>query len=476
MAYTLNDFKNQLSKLGRAMLIPIAAQPIAGLLARFGHTDLLDIQILLIAANVIFGNIDMLFAIGAVVAFAKTKDKTTSILAAIISLMIFKKSLEYVNPDLNMGVFAGIIIGVLTAILYNHSREWKTPNMFSFFTGEKFVVTLGPLLAVPLGILFAQFWAPIEHGLNNLAILITLSGAIGIFLFGVLNRLLIPVGLHHVLNSYIFFEVGSFTTSTGTVVTGEIPRFLSGDPTAGGILAMFFVVMMFGLPGAALAMYHTAKPTKKKEAKAAYGSGAVTSFVTGITEPLEFMFMFLAPQLYLIHALLTGTAGVILYFFNVKLGISFGFCIIDYGLNYNLGTNSWIILPVGLVYFLVYYFTFKLVIERRDYKIFGREDDTVNFDENVSKEEYEIRLNHDNYQYMSKKIMQYIGGKDNIVDAECCVTRLRLELHDGSLVDAESIKKTGAKAVVKVSDTSIQVVIGTDVGKVMKELNKLLDM
>ncbi|MFR3912272.1 MAG: PTS transporter subunit EIIC [Clostridium paraputrificum] len=464
----------QLSKLGRAMLIPIAATPVAGLLARLSAPDMLNLPVLESASWVVFGMLDMLFAIGAVVAYTKVKDKTCPILGSIISLAVFKQTLAFMNPDISMGVFAGIVVGVFTAIIYNYSREWKTPDMFSFFTGDKFVVTLAPIAAVPFGIIFSYIWVPCQAGLYSFALWIGGAGALGVLVFGFFNRLLIPVGLHHVLNSFIYYELGSFTTASGEVITGEIPRFLAGDPTAGLFLAMFFVPMMFGLPGACLAMYKTAKEKYREKTKSLMMSGALTTFVAGITEPIEFSFMFIAPQLYVLHAVLTGAAGAILYLLDVKLGMSINFCVIDFVLNYKLGHNVWMIIPVGIAFFFIYYFSFKFIILKKDLKTPGREDDDLEFTEEISDEEKNIKLTHSNYAYMAKKILQNIGGKENVETAECCVTRLRLEIKDGSLVNEANIKKTGAKGIVRLSDTSIQIIIGTDVRKVMKEFNYLI--
>lgn len=465
----------QLSKLGKAMLIPIAATPVAGLLARLSAADMLNMPVLETAGWVVFGMMDIMFAIGAVIAYAKTKDKTIPIIGAIISLDVFKAVLGYMDETVNMGVFAGILVGVMTAIVFNYSKEWKTPAMFSFFTGDKFVVTLAPLVAVPLGMICSYVWVPCQAGLNSFGVWIAGAGALGVFVFGLTNRLLIPIGLHHVVNTYIYYELGSFETATGEIVKGEIPRFLAGDPTAGLFLAMFFVPMMFGLPGACLAIYKTAKEKKKEETKSLMSSGALTTFVAGITEPIEFSFMFVAPKLYAFHAILTGAAGSILYLLNVHFGMSINFCVIDYILNFNLSTNGWIIIPVGIVFFFIYYFGFKFLILKYDMKTPGREDEVEYGGLEVTEAEMNIKLEHTNYQYMAKKLLQNVGGKDNVEEVEHCVTRLRLELKDGSLVNVANIKKTGAKEVVKFSDTSIQIIIGTEVNKVAKEFKEMLE-
>lgn len=470
----INKIMKQLSKLGKAMLIPIAATPVAGLLARLSAADMLNMPVLETAAWVVFGMMDLLFAIGAVIAYAKTKDKATPIIGAIISLEVFKAVLAFMDESINMGVFAGIVVGVMTAIVFNYSKEWKTPQMFSFFTGEKFVVTLAPLVAVPLGMLFSYIWVPCQAGLNSFGLWIAGAGALGVFVFGLTNRLLIPIGLHHVVNTYIYYELGTFVTASGEVVKGEIPRFLAGDPTAGLFLAMFFIPMMFGLPGACLAMYKTAKENKKAQTKSLMQAGALTSFVAGITEPVEFSFMFVAPRLYAFHAVLTGAAGAVLYLLNVHFGMSVNFCIIDYVLNFGLSTNGLMIIPVGIVFFFIYYFGFKVMIEKFDLKTPGREDDFT-IESEITEEEMNIKLESSNYRYMAKKLLQNVGGKENVEEVESCVTRLRLELKDGSLINETNIKKTGAKGIVKLSETSIQIIIGTEVNKVAKEFKEMLE-
>lgn len=260
-------FITNLSKLGRAMLVPIVAMPAIGILGRLGAADMLNIPLMETASNAITNNLDMLFAFGACLAFAKAKDKTFPMIGAAVGLFAFKACLSSLNEDIGMGVFAGIVVGTLAAILFNYSREWKTPEMFSLFTGDRFIIVLAPIFAIPLALLFNIIWPPIQNGLDSLAMWMAGSGVIGIFLFGFLNRALIPVGLHHVINSYLWFQMGSFTNAAGDVVMGDIPRFLAGDPTAGVFMTGLYPVFLFGLPGACLAMYKCAKKDKKSEVK-----------------------------------------------------------------------------------------------------------------------------------------------------------------------------------------------------------------
>lgn len=468
-----NSFRlisNQLSKLGKAMLIPVVAMPVAGLLARVGQPDLLNLEILKIASDVIFGNLDMLFAVGCILAYAKGKEKSSAVLAGVLSVMVFRQAITYLDENMSMGVFGGIVSGISTAVIYNHSKNWKVPSMFSFFAGEKLVLTLGPIFSIILACAFSFIWPPIEAGLNVFATGLGSMGIFGIFLFGFLNRILIPTGLHHVFNAYIFYELGSFTTETGTVVTGEMTRFLAGDPNAGSFLIMFYVIMVFGIPGIAAAMYKTARPENKAEVKGLAHSGALTSIFAGVTEPIEFSFMFISPLLYFMHSVFTGLAGAILYLFDSRLGFNFGFNIIDLGLNWNMGNNVFYVIPVGIAFFFLYYFTFKTIIIKKDIKTPGRSDNNL---ENI--DEASLKLSHSNYAYMAKKLLQNLGGAENIVNAENCVTRMRLEIKDVKLINEENIKKTGAKAVIKVNQNNIQIVIGTEVVQVMKEFNAQLN-
>ena len=470
MTKSLRLISNQLSKLGKAMLIPVVAMPVAGLLARFGQPDLLNLDILKIASDVIFGNLDMLFAVGCILAYTKSKDKSSAVLAGVLSIMVFRQALTYLDESISMGVFGGIVSGVSTAIIYNHSKNWKVPSMFSFFAGEKLAITLGPIFSIVLAGAFSFIWPPIESGLDVFATGLGSMGIIGIFLFGFLNRILIPTGLHHVFNAYIFYELGSYTTASGTVVTGEMTRFLAGDPSAGAFLVMFYVIMVFGVPGIAAAMYKTARPENKEEVKGLANSGALTSIFAGVTEPIEFSFMFVSPLLYFMHSVFTGLAGAILYLFNSRLGFNFGFNIIDLFLNWKMGNNVIYVIPVGIAFFFLYYFTFKIIILKKNINTPGRSENTL---EEI--DETSIKLSHSNYGYMAKKLLQNLGGAENIVSAENCVTRMRLEIKDINLINEDNIKKTGAKGIIKVNQNNIQIIIGTEVGHVMKEFNALLD-
>lgn len=455
------------------MLLPVVAMPAAGFIQRIAATDMLNIPILMAAGAAVFNNLDFLFAIGVALGFAKTKDKGIPALVAFIGMNVLKEGLAIMDPEINMSIFGGIFTGLMAALVYNKFKDQKLPMVFSFFAGEKFPITMIIVVQLFWSVVFGYIWPVIQNGIDAFAAGLMGMGALGVFIFAVLNRLLIPFGLHHVINNYVYFMLGEYTMPNGDVVTGEITRFISGDPAAGAFLSGFFVTMMFGVPAIAFAIIRAAKKEKKEMVKGIMTSGAATSFVANITEPVEFSFMFTAPVLYVIHAIYAGLASVVLYFLDVRIGFTFGACIVDYILNFKIATNPILIIPVGIVFGLLYYFTFYFVITKKDLKIIGREDD-VEFGEEVSESEKNLSLSHSNYEYMAKKILQYIGGKDNVEVAESCVTRLRLTLKDNSIIDEAKIKQTGAAGVIKIGDKDVQIVIGTKVTYVLKEFKKLI--
>lgn len=470
----MNKLKNNIQKLGRSMLIPVSAMPLAGILLRIASEDFLNLPVLTAAGNAVFGNLDILFAIGVVFGFAKAKDKGMAALTAVLSILTLREGLGIMNAEIDMGIFGGIIAGGLASWTYNRFKNQQLPQIFSFFAGERFPLTMVMIFTIGVAILFGFIWPPIQNGLDAFAQSWVGMGAFGVGIFMFLNRLLIPLGLHHVINSYVYFDLGSFTTQSGEVVQGEIPRFLNGDPTAGLFLAGFFVVMMFGVPAICLAIYKAAKKENKERVKGVMGSGAGTAFITNITEPVEFTFMFVAPVLYLIHSVFAGLAGMVTYLLDIRLGFSFGASLIDYVLNFSIGRNAILIIPVGLVFFGLYYFTFYFVITKFNLKTLGREDNKV-FTEETTEEEKELGLSTNNYSYLAKKLVDALGGPSNIEEAYNCVTRLRVTVLDSNIVDEERIRQTGISGIVKPSDTNYQIIIGPEVTSVMSEVNKILE-
>lgn len=470
----MENLKNNIQKLGRSMLVPVAAMPLAGILLRLGADDLLNIPILMAAGNAVFSNLDILFAIGVTLGFAKARDKGMAALTAILAILTLREGLAIMDPEISMGIFGGLVSGGLASWTWNKFKNQELPKVLSFFAGERFPMTMVMLFTLIISFILGLIWPPIQNVLDTFAQSLIGMGAVGVGIYLFLNRLLIPLGLHHVLNSYIYFEVGEFTTEAGEVVTGEIPRFLNGDPTAGFFLAGFFIVMMFGIPGIAFAIYRASYKQNKERVKGVMGSSAFTSFLTNITEPTEFSFMFISPPLYVIHSILAGLAGVVTYLLNIRIGFSFGASIIDYVINFNIADNAWMIIPVGIVFFFIYYFIFYYFIINRDIEMVGREKERE-FTEESTNEEKELSLNTSNYEYLAKVLLQSLGGSDNIDDAYNCVTRLRVTVKDSSKVDEGRIKQTGVAGIVKPSETNYQIVIGPEVTSVMNEFNKQMD-
>ena len=440
-------FIQGLQRLGRALMLPIAILPIAGLLLRLGDTDLLDIALLHDAGQAIFANLALIFAIGIAVGFARDNNGTAG-LAGAIGYLVLVATLKVIDPKIDMGMLAGIICGLLGGGLYNRFKDIQLPDYLAFFGGRRFVPIATGVSAVFLGLLFGLIWPPIQHGINALGQLMLESGSIGAFFFGVLNRLLIITGLHHILNNLVWFVFGSFQAASGQVVTGDLARFFAGDPNAGQFMAGMFPVMIFGLPAACLAMYRHALPQRRKLIGGVLLSMALTSALTGVTEPIEFAFMFLAPLLYLIHALLTGLSMAICDLLGIRLGFTFSGGGIDMALGWGRSSNGWLVFPVGVLYGLVYYFVFDYCIRRFDLKTPGREEQAASQAEGSDAPR-------------ARRYIDALGGAANLQGVDACTTRLRLVLVDRNLARDQDLKALGALAVVRPgTGGSLQVVVG----------------
>ena len=393
-----------LQRIGRSLMLPIAVLPAAALLLRFGQPDLLvkvwsHFSILATAGNALFSNLPILFAVGVAVGFARRSDGSTA-LAALVGYLIFDRvtmaifattslstqvlstSADFKTPALAIekapanptGVIGGIIIGVTAALLYNRFYRIKLPNWLAFFGGRRFVPIVTAVAALILGVIFGYIWTPIGHGINNLGDLLTTHGAVGAGIYGMLNRLLLPFGLHHIVNSLVWFTFGTYNG-----VHGDLNRYFAGDPTAGTFMAGFFPVMMFGLPAACLAIWRNAHPSQRKVIGGIMLSAALTSLVTGVTEPIEFAFLFVAPVLYGVHVVLTGVSMWLAAALGVHDGFGFSAGLTDYVLNFTKSNTAkpLLLLLIGAVYAVVYYFLFDFLIKRFNLQTPGREPDTA---------------------------------------------------------------------------------------------------
>ncbi len=458
-------------RLGRALQFPIAVLPVAALLLRFGQPDLLNVPFIAQAGGAIFDNLALIFAIG--VASSWSKDNAGSAaLAGAVGYFVMTKAMVTINPEINMGVLAGIITGLVAGAVYNRWAGIKLPDFLSFFGGKRFVPIATGFFCLILAAIFGYVWPPVQHAIHSGGEWIVSAGALGSGIFGFINRLLIPTGLHQVLNTIAWFQIGEFTNAAGAVFHGDINRFYAGDGTAGMFMSGFFPIMMFGLPGAALAMYLAAPKARRPMVGGMLLSVAITAFLTGVTEPLEFLFMFLAPLLYLLHAVLTGISLFIATALGIHAGFSFSAGAIDYVLMYSLpaaSKNVWMLLVMGVVFFFVYFLLFSAVIRMFNLKTPGREDkaaDVVTEEANSNTEEGLTQL--------ATSYIAAVGGTDNLKAIDACITRLRLTVGDSAKVNDAACKRLGASGVVKLNKQTIQVIVGAKAESIGDEMKKVV--
>ncbi|RFU47106.1 N-acetylglucosamine-specific PTS transporter subunit IIBC [Paraburkholderia sp. DHOC27] len=459
----------KVQRLGRALMLPIAVLPVAGLLLRLGQPDVFNIKMIADAGGAIFDNLPLLFAIGIAVGFAKDNNGVAA-LAGAIGYLVEIAVMKDINDKLNMGVLSGIVAGLVAGMLYNKYKDIKLPEYLAFFGGKRFVPIVTGVTCLVIGIVLGYVWAPVQAAIDMAGHWLTTAGAIGAFVFGVLNRLLLVTGLHHILNSLTWFVFGTFTPPGGAAVTGDLHRFFAGDPTAGTFMTGFFPVMMFGLPAACLAMFHEAPKERRAMVGGLLFSMALTSFLTGVTEPIEFSFMFLAPVLYAIHAVLTGLSLAICSALGIHLGFTFSAGAIDYVLNYGLSTKGWWALPIGVVYAVVYYGLFRFFIRKFNMATPGREP--------AGAEEQVESFDKGGFVAPGAaagvpRAVRYIaalGGAANLSIVDACTTRLRLSVVDPSKVSESELKTIGARGVLKRGATSVQVIIGPEADIIADEI------
>ncbi|PZT66393.1 PTS N-acetyl glucosamine transporter subunit IIABC [Escherichia coli] len=429
-------------RLGRALQLPIAVLPVAALLLRFGQPDLLNVAFIAQAGGAIFDNLALIFAIG--VASSWSKDSAgAAALAGAVGYFVLTKAMVTINPEINMGVLAGIITGLVGGAAYNRWSDIKLPDFLSFFGGKRFVPIATGFFCLVLAAIFGYVWPPVQHAIHAGGEWIVSAGALGSGIFGFINRLLIPTGLHQVLNTIAWFQIGEFTNAAGTVFHGDINRFYAGDGTAGMFMSGFFPIMMFGLPGAALAMYFAAPKERRPMVGGMLLSVAVTAFLTGVVATL----------------------------LGIHAGFSFSAGAIDYALMYNLpaaSQNVWMLLVMGVVFFAIYFVVFSLVIRMFNLKTPGREDKE---DEIVTEE-----ANSNTEEGLNQLATNYIaavGGTDNLKAIDACITRLRLTVADSARVNDTMCKRLGASGVVKLNKQTIQVIVGAkaeSIGDAMKKV------
>jgi len=442
-----------LQRIGKSLMLPIAVLPAAALLLRLGQKDLFDIPFIAASGNAIFANLALIFAIGVAIGLSRDQSGAAG-LAGAIGYLVLTEGTKAINKDINMAILGGILSGIVAGSLYNRFYKIKLPDWLGFFGGKRFVPIITAASMVILAGIFGFIWPPIQSAINALGHWIIGAGAIGVGLYGLLNRLLIPVGLHHVLNSLVWFVFGEYKGATG-----DLNRFFAGDPSAGIFMTGFFPIMMFGLPAAGFAMIAASKPEQRKKTAGLLAGIALTSFLTGITEPLEFSFMFLSPLLYGIHAVLTASSMMVTYLLGIHHGFGFSAGAIDFFLNLGLATKPWLLFGIGIIYAIIYFFVFYFLITRLDIKTPGRVED----DETSETDRMEMATGGDKYDTMAQYFIQDLGGRDNINTIDNCTTRLRLTIDNMNEVKEDALKRHGARGIIKVNKTNLQVIVGTDV-------------
>ena len=471
---------DRLQPLGRALMLPIAVLPVAGLLFRLGQPDLLDIAFVAAAGQAIFSNLGLIFAIGVGVGIARETHGAAGLAGAVGYLIVIEgaKSLLSVPPDVTaaladqagkdlaaaawrtrelakLSVPAGILSGLTAGWLYNRYANVRLPEYLAFFGGRRFVPIAAGLAGIGGALIFGLGFPWLEQAIDALSRAVLGAGPFGLFLYGVLNRLLIVTGLHHILNNIAWFILGDYHGATG-----DLQRFFAHDPSAGGFMSGFFPVMMFGLPAACLAMYRSAPPGRRRAVGGMLLSLALTSFLTGVTEPIEFTVMFLAPMLYLLHAVLTGIAMVLMDALGVRLGFSFSAGLFDYLINFGSSTRPWLLLPIGALYFGIYYFAFRFCITRFNLLTPGREPEPAA----AGPAAPAVGGGR------AAALIAALGGRANLRSILACTTRLRLDLADPARVDEARLKALGARGLVRPGGSALQVVLGPEADQVAGEM------
>jgi len=471
-----------LQKLGKALMLPVAALPVASIFMGIGYwidptgwgANNMLAAILLKAGGALIDNMAILFAIGVGVGMSDDNDGSAG-LAGLVSWLVITTVLSsgavamYTGADADPAFgkiatqFTGILSGIIGSTCYNKFKNTKLPDALGFFSGKRCVAIVTSMVSLAACVVLFFVWPAVYGALVAFGQMILSTGALGAGIYAFLNRLLIPVGLHHALNSVFWFDVAGVNDLTnfwaGTGTTGVTGQYMAG----------FFPVMMFGLPAAALAMYHTAKPEKKKAAGALLMAAALSSFFTGVTEPLEFAFMFLAPVAYLVHAVLTGVSAAVVAALPTRAGFNFSAGLVDYVLSFKAphALNVLWLLGIGVVFAVIYYVVFRFIIVKLDLKTPGREDD------DLEAEKAAVLANND-FTQVAAIILEGLGGKENITSLDNCITRVRAEVKDQAKVDEKKIKSAGVAGVMRPGKNSVQVIVGTKVQFVVDEMKKMV--
>lgn len=461
------NWRGIMQRVAKALMVPIVVMPVAALLIAIGQ---FGPDFFSAAGNaIIVDYLPLLFAVGVAIGF--TDNDGMAAFAAAAGHVILVAVMAAINPGITlesgefvpneMSVLGGIIVGAYTSALYWRFRNIRFPEFLGFFSGKRFVPIIVSLVSVAVGVAFGYLWPPINNVILALGNWVFDTGQYGAFVYGLLNRLLIPTGLHHILQSLLLQVFGSFVTPEGSLVTGELARFFAGDPSAGTFSGGFYVTMMFALPAAALAMVHESRAENRKKVAGIMLTAALTSLITGITEPVEFVFIFAAPLLFIAHSLLTGATLMISYMLGIR---HYGYALPLFFMNLHLAENPWLLFPLGAVFAVAYYFIFRFIIRKFNYPTPGREP--------ALAEEQRERGQSD-LAGIAQETVAALGGVTNLKVVDACLTRLRVMVYDSSSIDEGLLKNLPASGVNRIGQDNVQVVFGGDSDLLRDEILQL---
>lgn len=465
-----------MQQIGRSLMIPIAVLPAASILVRIGDIKSsipwvdAAASVCKLGGNAIFDHMPLFFAVG--VAIGLTSGQGVAALAAAVGYFVFTNVMKHFENEiaLDTGVLGGMLCGAIVAILYKRYHGIRLPAALGFFGGKRFIPIISSLVMVIVGVGAGLIWPAIQEAIRDAGTSIMTAKGWGAGLYGLLNRLLIPTGLHHILNNIAWFQIGEYVTDVGTVVRGDLWRFHAGDPTAGTFMAGFFPVMMFGLPAYALAIVRSSQLQERKRIASIMMTASLTSFLTGITEPLEFTLMLTAPVLYGIHALFTGLALMLADLMSIRAGFGFSAGFIDMFISWTSVKDALLLLLLGILYFGLYYATATIAIRMFHVHAPGREEERAI--EAISP----TARTQDDADALLERLLGYIGGMGNIRSVDACITRLRLRLEDESKVDEVGIMCLGAYGMMRVAKGHIHIVMGTDSELLREKIERRLSV
>lgn len=465
-----------MQQVGRSLMIPIAVLPAASILVRIGdiHSNIpwmaAAASVCKLGGNAIFDHMPLFFAVG--VAIGLTSGQGVAALAAAVGYFVFTNVMKHFEHGivLDTGVLGGMLCGGIVAALYNRYHGIRLPAAIGFFGGKRFIPIISSVAMVGVGVVAGLIWPTIQEAIRDTGSSILTAKGWGAGIFGLLNRLLIPTGLHHILNNIAWFQIGEYVTDTGAIVRGDLWRFHAGDPTAGTFMAGFFPVMMFGLPAYALAIVRSSQLHERKRVASIMLTASLTSFLTGITEPLEFTLMLTAPVLYGLHAIYTGLALMLADLMSIRAGFGFSAGFIDMFISWTSVRNALLLLLLGILYFGLYYATATIAIRVFHVHAPGRE-------EQATMEAVIPSIGtRDDTDVLLERLLGYIGGMGNIRAVDACITRLRLRLEDDSKVDEEGIMSLGAYGLMRVGKGHIHIVMGTDSELLREKIERRLSV